>query len=109
MKRLTLGSVVTAVCAALVLPATASAGHGLKYTATLDHPAPAVAPPFPGLPVVNAGGPGAQWEYIASFFTGDPHTDLDFFTQRGETYMSAGTLGTGANGAGQTIFQLTQR
>jgi hypothetical protein len=106
--RLMLVLATAALSAALFLPATASAGHGLKYTATLDHPAPAVAQPFPGLPLANAGGPGAQWEYIASFFTGDPHTDLDFFTQRGETYMSAGTLGIGANGAGQTIFQLTQ-
>lgn len=46
---------------------------------------------------------------MASFSTGNPHSDLDFFTQQGETYVSLGTLGTGANGAGQTIFQLTSR
>jgi hypothetical protein len=99
--------VATAVLgAALALPTTALAGHGLKL---LDHEAPAfTASPLP-LPLAQSGGPGAQWEYLASFTTGNPHSDLDFFTKGGETYASVGTLGTGANGAGQTIFQLTSR
>ena len=46
---------------------------------------------------------------VATFPTGNPHTDIDFFTKGGETYMSAGTLGTGPNGGGQTILQADQR
>ncbi len=107
-RRVSVFAVVAGVL--LAVPGSAMAGHGLAAmkAATLDHPAPAVAAPI-GLPLAQSGGPGAQWEYIASFATGDPHTDLDFFTQRGETYVSVGTLGIGANGAGQTIFQLTSR
>jgi hypothetical protein len=102
--RIKLAAATVTLCAALVLPATAQAGHGLKM---LDHEAPAfTASPLP-LPLAQSGGPGATWEYLASFTTGNPHTDLDFFTQNGEQYVSVGTLGTGANGAGQTIFKLT--
>ena len=57
---------------------------------------------------VNSGGPGAEWELIETITTGNPHTDLDFFTQGGETYASVGTLGIGPNGGGQTIVQLTE-
>jgi hypothetical protein len=49
-----------------------------------------------------------ELEFVASFTTGNPHTDLDFFTQKGESYVSVGALGVGPDGAGQTIFQLTQ-
>ncbi|MBA2529660.1 MAG: hypothetical protein H0V19_06795, partial [Euzebyales bacterium] len=78
--------------------------------AAADHDA--LAPPFgtaiqPGDPVVNAGPAGA-WEHLATIPTGNPQTDLDFFTQGGEDYASVGTLGTGPNAAGQTIIQLTQ-
>src|ERR671914_1959917 len=104
--RSKLAAATAALGAAFALPATALAGHGL---AALDHEAPAfTASPLP-LPLAQSGGPNAQWEYLASFTTGNPHTDLDFFTKGGETYASVGTLGTGANGAGQTIFQLTSR
>ncbi|MBA3621105.1 MAG: hypothetical protein H0W51_02125, partial [Euzebyales bacterium] len=77
-------------------------------TAAADHP----GPPFgtavqPGDPVVNAGPAGA-WEHLATIPTTNPQTDLDFFEQGGETYLSAGTLAAGANAAGQTIVQLTQ-
>ena len=107
-RRVSVFAVVAGVL--LAVPGSAMAGHGLAAmkAAALDHPAPAVAAPI-GLPLAQSGGPGAQWEFIASFATGDPHTDLDFFTQRGETYVSVGTLGIGPNGAGQTIFQLTSR
>jgi hypothetical protein len=104
--RSKLVAAVAAVCAAFVLPATALAGHGLTM---LDHEAPAFTASPLALPLAQSGGPNADWEFVASFTTGNPHTDLDFFTQRGETYVSVGTLGTGANGAGQTIFQLTSR
>ena len=95
--RCKLAAATTALCAALVLPGTALAGHGLKL---LDHEAPAFSASPIGLPLAQSGGPNADWEFVASFTTGNPHSDLDFFTQGGETYVSAGTLGTGANVAG---------
>jgi hypothetical protein len=91
----------------LALPASASAGHGLEALLH-DHPAPPPGPTAPLSSEVNAGGQGAKWELITSVPTGNPHTDVDFFTRGGETYLSAGTLGIGANGGGQTIVQLTQ-
>jgi hypothetical protein len=96
---------VVAVAAALVLVAGAS-GHdegGLH-----DHPAPNFAPTAPPAPTFIAGGPGAQWELIATVPTGNPHTDIDFFSQGGEIFMAAGTLAAGGNGGGQTIIQLTE-
>ena len=36
--------------------------------------------------------PRAEWELIETVTTGNPHTDLDFFTQDGETYAAVGTL-----------------
>ena len=51
---------------------------------------------------------GREWELIETITTGNPHTDLDFFTQGGETYASVGTLAIGPNGGGQTIVQLTE-
>jgi hypothetical protein len=92
--------------AALVLPASAFGGHGLY--GLLDHPAPSFAPAGPFGSTMNSGGPEAKWELIATVPTGNPHTDIDFFSSGGETFMSAGTLGTGPNGGGQTIVQLTQ-
>ncbi|HSH22038.1 MAG TPA: hypothetical protein VK992_05470, partial [Candidatus Caenarcaniphilales bacterium] len=44
-----------------------------------------------------------------TIFTGNPQTDLDFFTQRGETFASVGTLAIGGNQGGQTIVQLTRK
>jgi hypothetical protein len=93
----------------LAVPATASAGHGLKawLKAYYDHPAPAFALTVPPSPVFSSGGPGAKWEHVASIPTGNPHTDIDFFTQGGETFASVGTLATGPNGGGQSIVKLT--
>ena len=70
-RRVSVFAVVAGVL--LAVPGSAMAGHGLAAmkAATLDHPAPAVAAPI-GLPLAQSGGPGAQWEYIASFATGDP-------------------------------------
>ena len=86
---------------ALLAPASAHAGDGL-----LDHPYPGFSTGAPD-PSFRSGGPGATWELVATFPTGNPHTDIDFFTKNGETYMSAGTLGTGPNAGGQTILKLT--
>ena len=92
---------------ALLALAGSAAAHDF-----FDHPSPAFAPtaPLAGTPLQDP--PGA-WQHIASIPTGNPHTDLDFFTQRTrfgvrEIFASVGTLAAGANGAGQTIVQLTQ-
>jgi len=94
-----------ALTLALALPAGAHAGHGLKL---LDHPAPGFNPQSPPSSTVNSGGPGAKWKLIETIATGNPHTDLDFFTKGGETYASVGTLAIGPNAGGQTIVQLTR-
>jgi hypothetical protein len=96
-------SVALAAAFCLAAPAGAMAGHGL-----LDHPAPGFAPPGPPSGSVNSGGPGAEWELIETIPTGNPHTDLDFFTQGGDTFASVGTLAVGPNAGGQTIVRLTQ-
>jgi hypothetical protein len=102
MKARGLGAAVVA-SVALFVPAVAYGGHGLE----LDHSAPTFDPqPVPSS-TVNSGGPGAQWELVKTISTGNPHTDLDFFTQGGETYASVGTLAIGPNGGGQSIIQLT--
>ncbi|CAA9480492.1 MAG: hypothetical protein AVDCRST_MAG85-639 [uncultured Solirubrobacteraceae bacterium] len=90
---------------ALVLSVTAAASaHEL-----LDHATPTFSPPTgPLSSQVNAGGEGAEWELIDTIPTGNPHSDLDFFTRGKDTYMSAGTLGTGPNAGGQNIFRLTE-
>jgi hypothetical protein len=107
-RRLLLVSVFAFV---LALPGTAFAGHGLKEAwlkANYDHPAPAFAPTLPPSPVFSSGGTGADWDLIASIPTGNGHTDIDYFTQGGETYASVGTLAIGPNGGGQTIVKLTE-
>jgi hypothetical protein len=90
---------VVAIAAALCLPAAA--------LAHLDHPAPSFVQQGPPSLVAQTGGEGAKWEFQASFPTGNPHTDLDFFKRGGKLYASVGTLGVGANGGGQSIFQVT--
>jgi hypothetical protein len=97
------GFATVAVFAALALPATAVAGHGLEL---LDHPAPPFGSPTAPSSTFQSGPPG-KWELIATIPTGNPHTDLDFFELGGNTFASVGTLGSGANGGGQTIVQLT--
>ena len=84
-----------------MLPATVGA-H------LLDHAPPAFNEPAPPSPAFLSGGEDADWEFVATLPTGNPHTDLDFFTKGGDTYASAGTLGIGPNGGGQTIVQLTE-
>ncbi len=90
----------TALCVVALAPGAAA--H------ELDHPMPSYAPDAPAGTGFNAGGSGAQWQLLTTFPTGNPHTDLDFFTQGGETFAAVGTLGIGPNGGGQTIVQLTQ-
>ena len=99
------GLALAAVLTALALPSTAVAGHGLQQL--MDHPAPAVGSPAPPSPAFQSGGTDAKWELVGTIPTGNPHTDVDFFTQGGNTYASVGTLAIGGNGGGQTIIQLT--
>ena len=88
----------------LALPASAFAGHG--FDKLLDHPAPLVPAPAAPNPAFQSQPSGA-WELVGSIPTGNPHSDLDFFTQGGNTFASVGTLATGPNRGGQTIVQLT--
>ena len=93
--------VVLVTLLALFAPATAGAHD-------LDHDPPDfIAPDEPVGTSFNSGGPNADWELITSVASGNPHTDLDFFTQGGETYAAVGTLGVGINKGGQTIVRLT--
>lgn len=87
-------ALVAAFVGLLVLPAAAVAGHGLNLS---DHPVQGISPQSPPPPGFTSGGPGAKWEQITSFPTGNPHTDIDFFSQDGNTFVSVGTLGTGPN------------
>jgi hypothetical protein len=80
---------------------TTASGH------EFDHFTPGHAATLPGTTALS-GGPGATWEFVATIPTGNPHTDIDFFTQRGEIYASVGTLAAGGNDAGQNIVKLTQ-
>jgi hypothetical protein len=79
-----------------------------------DHPAPGDQPvTVPLTSAINSGGPDAEWEPVATIPTGNPHTDLEFFTQTVEggsveTFASVGTLAVGANAGGQSIVQLTE-
>ncbi len=92
---------IALAAAVLAVPGVARA-HDL-----FDHQPPSVTPP--PLPVKQAqyGGPGAKWEFVDSVVTGNPQSDLDFFSSGGETFLSAGTLGVAPNGGGQTIVRLT--
>jgi hypothetical protein len=75
-----------------------------------DHPAPAYTPPSePASSLFNSGGENADWELIATIPTGNPHSDLDFFTSGGETFAAVGTLATGPNSGGQSIVKLTDK
>jgi hypothetical protein len=103
LKRIGIASILAAA-ACLAAASTSLAGHGLTL---LDHPAPSFSQGVPD-PTFRAGGAGASWELLATLPTGNPHTDLDFFSHKGDMYASVGTLAAGANGAGQNIIRLTQ-
>ena len=89
-----------------VLAALSVVGTAVAHD--LDHPAPGPgSEPAPLSSDINAGGENAEWELVATLPTGNPHSDLDFFTSKGITYASVGTLAAGGNQAGQTIVSLT--
>jgi hypothetical protein len=87
--------------------ATALAVSGVATAHELDHAAPEFTPMSPPSAQFKAGGPGAKWKLIGTVATGNPHTDLDFFTSGGKIFASVGTLGIGPNAGGQTIIRLT--
>ena len=93
------------VSAGLVLLAALVSASAAAHD--LDHPSPGFAPTAPPSPEINASPSGA-WNLVATIPTGNPHTDIDFFTQKGETYAAVGTLAIGANAGGQTIVKLTK-
>ncbi len=95
------GFVIALVAGVSALAPAAAAAHWLDHSGP---PPVSVSPPSSNF---NSGGTGAEWELIETVTTGNPHTDLDFFTQGGETYASVGTLAVGPNGGGQTIVKLT--
>jgi hypothetical protein len=90
--------IVAITVVAVFLPVPVRADHSVP-TFTLGAPLSSAA---------NSGGEGAEWEIVTTFPTGNPHSDLDFFTQGGETYVSVGTLAIGLNAGGQNIFKLTE-
>ncbi len=97
-------SALVAILAAMVALPTAGVAH------ELDHLAPSFTDPAaPPTANFNSGGQGAEWELLDTLVTGNPHSDLDYFTQGGETYVSVGLLGSSANGGGQSIAQLTNK
>ena len=93
-------SVVSIVVVAFLVMTGSAAAH--------DHPGTTLTANIPPGPALLAGGTGATWERLWTFGTGNPHTDLDYFTKGGETYVAAGTLAIGPNSGGQSIFKLTQ-
>ena len=86
----------------LLLPATVGA-H------LLDHAPPSFNQQPPPGPEFMSGGEDAEWELLATLPTGNPHTDVDFFTRGGNIYVSVGTLGNGPNAGGQTIVAAHRR
>ena len=91
--------VATLALATFFALTTTASGH------EFDHFTPGGAATVPGTTALS--GPAGAWEFVATIPTGNPHTDLDFFTQRGEIYASVGTLAAGGNDAGQNIVKLT--
>jgi hypothetical protein len=92
---------LAASLAATIVLSSAAPAH------ELDHPAPSFEPQGAPSRSVASGGQSASWEFVTSIPTGNPHSDLDFFTRGGDTYVAVGTLAIGPNAGGQTIFRLT--
>ncbi len=96
-------SLPAAIAACLAVSGSAAAHE-------LDHPAPPPGSNASAPQQALAQGPAdAKWQFVGSVATGNPHSDLDFFTRGGETYASVGTLAIGPNGGGQTIVKLTEK
>ena len=93
---------VLALCLALAALPAAAGAHEL-----FDHQAPQLGPQPSPVTQAQQGPATAKWEFVRSIATGNPQTDVDFFTRGGNTFASVGTLGVAPNGGGQTIVQLT--
>ena len=98
---------IALLCGVLLAFSLAAVAHAHELL-LFDHPVPSRSAAAPPSPVINAGGEGAEWELINTIPTGNPHSDLDFFTVKGDTYASVGTLGVGPNAGGQNIIRLTE-
>src|SRR5215208_4216704 len=99
---------MTRVWAGLAVAIAASVGiYATAGAHEMDHPVPSFSPAGPPSSNLNAGGENADWELVDTIPTGNPHTDIDFFSSGGETYASVGTLAAGPNAGGQTIIKLT--
>lgn len=91
-----------ALLTALMLPGTAALAD---HTNARNRLASTEAGPS-GSPMVHGVG---TWQFIRNF-RANPGTDLEFFTIRGITYMSSGTLGqANAEHVGQRIIQLLDK
>ena len=101
------GQIVTRKLGGLVALLTTLGVGSTALAHDFDHPAPSGSAPAPLSSNLNAGGDDAEWELVATIPTGNPQTDLDFFTRGGVTYASAGSLAVGPNSAGQNIIRLT--
>jgi hypothetical protein len=91
---------------AIVVAMVAGAIAAPAAYAHLDHPFGTFTTTTPPSPSFNSGGDGAEWELLATIPTMNPQSDLDFFTQGGQTYASVGVLGSSINGGGQMIVRL---
>ena len=69
-----------------IVAVVALGGVGTAVAHEFDHDPPDFAPSAPLSSSINAGGENAEWELITTIPTGNPHTDLDFFTNEGITY-----------------------
>ena len=109
--RLDVRRVVLVLLAVGLAAALAASTPSDAQAHELDHPAPGFTQSAPLSSAVNsnAAGEGENlgWELITTIPTGNPHTDIDFFTQGGESYAAVGTLAVGPNAGGQSIIQLT--
>ena len=91
-----------AVIVMLLLPSSGALADHTNPRSKLASTEPAPS----GNPVINGIG---TWKHIKNF-RANPGTDLEFFTNRGVTYMSSGTLGqANAEHVGQRITQLLNK
>jgi hypothetical protein len=93
---------VLAASVAATLPGVATAHE-------FDHAPPAIGnPSAPDPSTRTVARDGGRFQLLTSIPTGNPHSDLDFFSKGGETYAAVGTLAIGGNQGGQSIVKLTE-
>jgi len=80
----------TPLVAGLVALACAPAALAHEF----DHAPPSFEPSTLPDPTFDSGGEGAEWELVGTIPTGNPHSDLDFFTRGGETFAAGRPAGS---------------